>query len=358
MGPKGGVEGLRDDERGGKRTPHHGIGEPSTFGWEARAGREGVLGELEGPFHGNCGGRGPPKEPIAGTLRGHLPGLGRQWFSPGRISACTPAFSREKTPSRGLKKISRSLGFSACSASALRCASLPGLEGSVRVPAGPANHPVEALLFDVRLQLTAGGASRVPIMIVREWDPAADGHRVGRFGPGPGVRHAAVATLFGSRPRSAPSRRHVARPVRRARRPRGAKALLRDVELAVLVDRLPEEGLELRSGYPTPWHREGVGAADGVPGPSPSSKNEPARASRAPPRASRGPLARAPRSATPQGSTTPGYWAWPPSLAPARARRTRTPAGEGSVLAELHPSRSSFALETPSREITPTFLTR
>jgi hypothetical protein len=38
-------------------------------------------------------------------------------------------------------------------------------------------------------------------MIVREWDPAADGHRVGRFGPGPGVRRAAVATLFGSRPR-------------------------------------------------------------------------------------------------------------------------------------------------------------
>lgn len=95
----------------------------------------------------------------------------------------------------------------------------------------------------------------------------------------------------------------------------------------------------------------GVGVAGGVPGPSPSSKNELARASR-------GPLAGAPRSATPQGSTTPGYWAWPPSLAPARARRTRTPAGEGSVLAELHPSRSSFALETPSREITPTFLTR
>lgn len=98
-------------------------------------------------------------------------------------------------------------------------------------------------------------------MTVRGWDPAADDHRVGRFGPGPGVRRAAVATLFGSRPRSAASRRHVARPARRARRPGGAKALLRDVELAVLdvelavlVDRLPEEGLELRSGYPTPGH--------------------------------------------------------------------------------------------------------
>jgi hypothetical protein len=141
----------------------------------------------------------------------------------GEFLAYTPVFSREKTPSRSLKKISRSLGFSACSAGALRCAPLTGLEGFVRVPAGPANHPVEALLFDVRLQLTAGGASRVPIMIVREWDPAADGHRVGRFRPGLGVRRAAVATLFGSRPRSAPSRRHVARPARRARRPRGPK---------------------------------------------------------------------------------------------------------------------------------------
>jgi hypothetical protein len=166
-------------------------------------------------------------------------------------------------------------------------------------------------------------------MIVREWDPAADGHRVGRFGPGPGVRRAAVATLFGSRPRSAASPRRVARPARRARRPRGAKALLRVGDRRERQAQRPEEGLELRSGYPTPWHWEGVGAADGVPGPSPSSRNGLARASRAPPRASRGPLAGAPRSATPQGSTTPGYSAWPPSLAPARASRTRAPAGLG-----------------------------
>jgi hypothetical protein len=32
MGPKDRVEGLRDDERGGKKTPHRGIGEPLTFG--------------------------------------------------------------------------------------------------------------------------------------------------------------------------------------------------------------------------------------------------------------------------------------------------------------------------------------
>jgi hypothetical protein len=227
---------------------------------------------------------GPPKNQLQARWVGTSPSSGASGPLLGEFLAYTPVFSREKTPSRGLKKISRSLGFSACSTSALRCSTLPGLEGFVRVPAGRENHPVGVLLFDVRLQLTAGGAPRMPIMIVREWDPAADGHRVDRFGPGPGVRRAAVATLFGSRPRSAPSRRHVARPARRARRPRGAKALLRDVELAVLVDRLPEEGLELRSGYPTPWHWEGVGAADGVPGPSPSSKNEPARASRAPPR--------------------------------------------------------------------------
>lgn len=222
-----------------------------TFSWGVRAGQEEVRGELEGSFHGNCGSRGPPKEPITGMLGGHPPGSGASDPLLGEFLACTPVFSREKTPSRSLKKFSRSLGFSACSASALRCAPLPGLEGFVRVPAGPANHPVEALLFDVRLQLTAGGASRVPIVIVREWDPAADDHRVGRFGSGSGVRRAAVATLFGSRPRSAPSRRRVARPARRARRPRGAKALLRDVELAVLVDRLPEVGRERRSGYPT-----------------------------------------------------------------------------------------------------------
>jgi hypothetical protein len=241
---------------------------------------------------------GPPKNQLQARWVGTSPSSGASGPLLGEFLAYTPVFSREKTPSRGLKKISRSLGFSACSTSALRCSTLPGLEGFVRVPAGRENHPVGVLLFDVRLQLTAGGAPRMPIMIVREWDPAADGHRVDRFGPGPGVRRAAVATLFGSRPRSAPSRRHVARPARRARRPRGAKALLRDVELAVLVDRLPEEGLELRSGYPTPWHWEGVGAADGVPGPSPSSKNEPARASRALPRASRGPPVGAPRSAT------------------------------------------------------------
>jgi hypothetical protein len=329
-----------------------------TFGWGARAGREEVCEELEGPFHGNCGGRGPPKEPITGTLGGTSPGSGASGPLLGEFLAYTPVFSREKTPPRVLKKISRSLGFSACSASALRCSPLLGLEGFVRVPAGPANHPVEALLFDVRLQLTAGGASRMQIMIVWEWDPAADGHRVGRFESGPGVRRAAVATLFGSRPRSAPSRRHVARPARRARRPRGAKALLRDVELAVLVDRLPEVGLELRSGYTTPWHwgvselltefldpvRRARTSRLGHRGLHPGLRGDPWPEPRA-----RRPL----RALQP-----PGYSAWPPSLAPARARRTRAPAGEGSVLAKLHPSRSSFALETPGREITPTFLTR
>jgi hypothetical protein len=204
---------------------------------------------------------GPQKNQLRACWGVTSPGSGASGPLLGEFLAYTPVFSREKTPSRGLKKISRSLGFSACSASALRCVPLPGLEGFVRVPAGRENYPVEALLFDVRLQLTAGGAPRMPIMIVREWDPAADGHRVGWFGPGPGVRRAAVATLFGSRPRSAASRRHVARPARRARHPRGAKALLRDVELAVLdvelavlVDRLPEVGRERRSGYPTPWH--------------------------------------------------------------------------------------------------------
>lgn len=94
---------------------------------------------------------GPHKNQLRACWGVTSPGSGASGPLLGEFLAYTPVFSREKTPSRGLKKISRSLVFSACSASALRCAPLPGLEGFVRVPAGPANHPVEALLFNVRL---------------------------------------------------------------------------------------------------------------------------------------------------------------------------------------------------------------
>jgi len=76
-GAKEGAEGLRGDERGRKKIPHSGIGEPSTLGLGARAGREEVRGELEGPERDDCGGREPPKGPAAGILGGLLPGLGR-----------------------------------------------------------------------------------------------------------------------------------------------------------------------------------------------------------------------------------------------------------------------------------------
>jgi hypothetical protein len=90
--------------------------------------------------------------------------------------------------------------FSACYAIALRGSLLPGLKSFVRVPAGPANHPVEALLFGIQLQLTVSGASKMQIMITWRWDPAGDDRRVGRVWPGPGVVRAVVTMSLESRP--------------------------------------------------------------------------------------------------------------------------------------------------------------
>jgi hypothetical protein len=122
-------------------------------------------------------------------------------------------------------------------------------------------------------------------MITRRWDPAGDGRRVGQAWPGPGVGCPTTVTLLGSRPRPEASWRHVD-PLRdELVALGGAKALLGSVGLSVLVDRLPEEGLErcLGIGYPAPWHWEGVGVAGEVPAPSPPSRNEPTRASGTPP---------------------------------------------------------------------------
>lgn len=234
------------------------------------------------------------------------------------------AFLEEKVSSRALQKTPRLFDFSAVSANSSQGSPLPGLKGLVRVPVEPANHPVEALCLGVRLQLTAGGASRMRIMIAGRLDPAGDGRRVGRVWPRPRVLS---SMSLKSRPQSGcflapccPSRATISADW-------VTEALLRGVGSPFLSIAYPKFGSSTAAVVP----RRGIGGADvagGVPAPSPSSKNEPAQTSGTLLWAPGGPLAGAWRSATPPGSATaPDARRRPSGLASATAHGTWTLAG-------------------------------